>query len=80
MVFTVSLKHLSFKQDVHNLDSMLSDQKATYAILRYAKDLPEYFYIEAMDDLCDNFLYIEYDKLKKFLIEYMTYQAIVETS
>ena len=71
MVFTVSVKYLSYKQDIHNMDSMLRDQESTYAILKYAKDIPDIYYIEAMDDLCDRFEDVTDFKLKRLLFDYM---------
>ena len=71
MVFTTSLKYLSYKQDIHDVDQMLADQKSTYAILKYAQDIPDLYYMEAMDDLCDRFDEVTYVKLKILLFYYM---------
>jgi len=40
MTFSVNLKWLSFKQNLEDKERMLADQVSTYAILRYAHDIP----------------------------------------
>ena len=46
---------------------MLEDQKSTYAILRYAFDIPDSLYKVAMNLLAANADSITYDKLKKLV-------------
>lgn len=63
MVYTVSLKNLSFKQNLGSQQDIFADQISTYAILKYAQDLPDQIYNEVMLDLVDNIDAIYYDKL-----------------
>jgi hypothetical protein len=71
MVFTVSVKYLSYKQDIHDIDLMLEDQVSTYAILKYAGDIPDIYYMEAMDDLSDVYTDLTYPKLIELVYQYM---------
>lgn len=70
MVFIVNLKWLSFKQDLSSISRYLEDQKSTYAILRYAYDIPQSVYSEVMDILIENKECIYYNKLLNLVNEY----------
>lgn len=70
MVFIVNLKWLSFKQDLSSISRYLEDQKSTYAILRYAYDIPQSIYSEVMDILIENKECIYYNKLLNLVNEY----------
>lgn len=63
MVFTISLKNLSFKQNLADIDAMLDDQPATYAILKHATDVPEEVYFHAIYMLEEKMSDITYPKL-----------------
>lgn len=63
MVFTLGLRWCSFKQDISNVNLMLSDQQSTYAILRYAYDIPSSLYNNAMSELSDELESITHRKL-----------------
>jgi len=70
MVFTVNLKQLSFKQDLSNLNIMLTDQVSTYAILRYAQDVPDKAYQRAMNILLASGDNIGHRKLRSLVMAY----------
>jgi hypothetical protein len=70
MVFVINLKWLSFKQDLSKIDRMLEDQVSTYAILRYAFDIPDRIYRQVMDQLSTYVDEIYYRKLFKLVSLY----------
>jgi hypothetical protein len=70
MVYTVILKWLSFKQNIGDIGAMLNDEKSTYAILRYAMDIPQSIYAHAMDQLTDVEEHLLYHKLINLVKEY----------
>jgi hypothetical protein len=70
MVFVINLKWLSFKQDLSKMDRMLEDQVSTYAILRYAFDIPDRVYRQVMDQLSTSLDEIYYRKLHKLVSLY----------
>lgn len=70
MVFITQLKWLSFKQDLSDIEKLLTDQVATYAILKYALDIPNSVYFEAIELLSQNIDEIYYEKLLKLIKEY----------
>lgn len=70
MVYTINLKWCSYKQDISSVDKMVSDQPATYAILRYAQDIPESIYRRAMNLLLACTDQITNKKLNKLLKSY----------
>lgn len=71
MVYTLSLRHLSFKQNISDLDVMLEDQKSTYAILKYCKEVPELVYMGAMDELAANIYLISDKRLARLVSEFL---------
>jgi hypothetical protein len=73
VVFTLSLKYLSFKQDLSNIESMLDDQEATYAILRYALDVPTDVYRDAMYMLEEEISSLRYHKLISLVYNWIEY-------
>lgn len=70
MVYSVILRSLSFKMDISITSQMLANQQATYAILRYAKDIPDKVYKQAMALLNDREGFVHYVKLRKLIDEY----------
>lgn len=76
MVFTVSVKHLSYKQDLSNIDLMLEDQESTYAILTYAHDVPEDVYENAMFMLEENMISVTYIKLIRLLVDFINASSL----
>ena len=70
MVYTINLKWQSYKQDITNIDKMLSDQASTYAILRYAYDIPDSIYKRAMNLLLACMDQITNRKLSKLTHSY----------
>jgi hypothetical protein len=70
MVFTVSLKRLNYKMNITNISDMLADQESTYAILRYAYDIPSALYKDTMDSLIAEELCLQYPKLIKLVSLY----------
>ena len=76
MVYTVSLKHLSFKMDLSNIDIMLEDQAQTYAILKYAKDVPMSVYSNVMQELALNFDELHYRKLIRLVKDYKAASSV----
>lgn len=76
MVFTVNLKQLSFKQDISKLKLMLQDQPSTYAILRYAHDIPTTAYAKAMNMLVANGGDITNKKLSRLVKEYSNVSGV----
>lgn len=70
MVYTVNLKWAAFKQDISSLDKMIDNQIATYAILRYAQDIPDAIYKKAMNLLAASVDTIMYRKLAKLVKSY----------
>lgn len=70
MVYAVSLKWASYKQDILNVEQMLSNQCATYAILRYAQDIPESLYKRSMNLLLASIDRITNKKLSKLMKSY----------
>ena len=70
MVYTVNLKWAAFKQDISSLDKMMDNQITTYAILRYAQDIPESIYKKAMNLLAASADIIMYKKLAKLVRSY----------
>lgn len=48
MTFLVNLRRLSFKQNLSDKERLLEDQASTYAILRYAQDIPTKILEETM--------------------------------
>lgn len=76
MVYTVNLKWLSFKMDISSPISMLNNQESTYAILRYAYDIPSWAYEKAMEVLISAKESINYGKLKKLVSEYESVSKI----
>lgn len=80
MVFTVTLKWMSFKQDISNIMLMLQDQQATYAVLRYAHDIPQVVFLEAMDLLVENKEAIYFAKLLKYVEQYEKNASLTMTA
>lgn len=72
MVFTLGIRNLSFKQDFSNIEEMLDDQQATYAILRYCAEMPKSVWFNSMDLLVSNYHLIKYRKLIIFINEYIS--------
>jgi hypothetical protein len=70
MVFTVNIKWLSFKQNISSLNLLLKDQISTYAILRYAHDIPTSAYKQSMNLLLANTDQLSYKKLKTLVEKY----------
>lgn len=79
MVYTVILKWLGFKQDLSNIATMMADEKATYAILRYATDIPQGVYAECMDQLIEVLDALEYRKLINLVKEFKAVSSISMT-
>jgi len=79
MVYTVNLKWLSFKTDLSDVVKMLNDEKATYVILRYAKDIPSWLYETAMDMLISVKSEIYYSKLSNLVKQYESASGIQMT-
>lgn len=79
MVYTVILKWLSFKQDIGNVALMMENEKATYAILRYAADIPQSVYAECMDQLIEVLDALEYRKLIDLVKEFKAVSSISMT-
>lgn len=79
MVYTVILKWLGFKQDLGNIATMMADEKATYAILRYATDIPQVVYAECMDQLIEVLDALEYRKLINLVKEFKSVSSISMT-
>lgn len=71
MVFQVALRWLTFKQDISNINKMLESQIATYAILRYAYDIPEATYKKAMDELAVSADYIDDRRLARIVDQWV---------
>jgi hypothetical protein len=71
MVFTIGVKGLSYKQDLSNIELMLEDQESTYAVLKYAYDIPDEIYIEAIYALEERIGELEYPKLVKLVYEHI---------
>lgn len=76
VVFTVAIKRLSFKQDISDINSMLSDQQSTYAILRYAFDIPTQDYSQTMDSLYEERGSIIYPKLLKLVTLFKKFSSV----
>ena len=76
MVFTASLRKFSAKQDLSSINCMLSDQQATYVILRYAQDVPDSVYNKAMFSLAENEESLFYRKLVKLVKAYKAASSI----
>lgn len=76
MVYTISLRNLSFKMNLSDMTTMLTNQEATYAILRYAKDIPDSVYSLAMQELILNFDEIHYPKLLKIVKAYKSVTSV----
>ena len=72
MVFTLGLRNLSFKQDLSNIEEMLDDQQATYAILRYCSEMPKSIWYNSMDQLVENYHLLKHHKLVIFINEYIS--------
>lgn len=70
MVFAVNIRWKGFKQDISSVDTMLKDQTSTYAILRYADDVPDYLYKKAMNLLLACSDQITNKKLNKLIRSY----------
>jgi hypothetical protein len=76
MIYTVNLRQLSFKQNLSSLITLLNDQQATYAILRYAQEVPERIYNSAMIKLAQNIDQITYKKLLKLVNSYISARRV----
>ena len=76
MVFSTNLRSCSFKQYISDIDAMLADQVNTYAILRYAFDIPTKTYSHAMSLLVSNIDYIYDRKLLRLVKEYMSISKV----
>jgi hypothetical protein len=79
MVYTVILKWLSFKQNLADIGEMINNEKATYAILRYAMDIPQPVYANAMEQLSDIEEHLVYQKLINLIREYNSAAGIQMT-
>jgi hypothetical protein len=75
MVYTVSVKWLSFKQNISDIDDMLANQQATYAILKYCTEVPEMVYFGAMDELAANIASIVDKRLFSLVEQYLLSEA-----
>lgn len=71
MVFTTSVKYLSYKQDLSDIDLMLNDQESTYSILKYAQDVPSDVYENAMFLLEERLIDVTYIKLIQLIIDFL---------
>lgn len=76
MVYTVSLKHLSFKMNLADISLMLENQEQTYAILKYAKDVPMSVYSNVMQELVLNFEELHHKKLINLVGEYRSVSSV----
>ena len=75
MPYMVSVKWLSFKQNISDIDDMLDDQAATYAVLKYCTEIPEIVYFGAMDELSANIASIVDKRLFKLVEQYLLLEA-----
>jgi hypothetical protein len=73
MVYSVNLKYLSFKQNISKLDYMLFDETSTYAILKYASDIPSDDYKNAMNILSSAYDSLTNIKLQRLVEEFSSY-------
>jgi len=74
MVYSVMLKWLSFKIDISSLAVMIENQQETYAVLRYAHDIPDLVFKEAMNKLLSREEWIHHRKLLKLVSSYKKIQ------
>ena len=72
MVYTLSVKYLSFKQDLSNIEAMLDDQVSTYAVLKYCDEIPDKVWRNAVLLLIDKYNKIKSKGLKAFLDEFIS--------
>ena len=69
MTYQVAVGPLTFKQDLSNVTSMLADQEATYAVLKYCQEVPITIQRFAIRILQIHQRSIHYKKLLKFVLE-----------
>lgn len=70
MTYTANIKWLSFKQNLSDLTSVSYDEKATYAIMKYAHDIPQSLYCSTMEYLISIKEALYYRKLINLVSEY----------
>lgn len=75
-MFTVQLKTLFFKKNISETESLLTDQAATYVILRYAHDIPSATFDIAMNFLVENIDDISDVRLLRFVNDYIDASGI----
>ena len=72
MVYTITLEDedISYKQNICDIELMLKDQEATFAVLKYAVDIPECLYNDAMEDLWSRIYDITDERLYELVFEF----------
>lgn len=71
MVYNVEVKWLSFRQDLSNKVRVLNDQQATYAVLKYAQDVPQDTQMACLEFLKKHTGQITDRKLRRLVEEYI---------
>lgn len=70
-MFIARLRNLSFKQNISDTENLLQDQKSSYAVLRYAHDIPTSIFNSAMDFLTQHLDMITERKLLQLVDDYI---------
>lgn len=72
MVYTITLEDedISYKQNICDIDLMLEDQEATFVVLKFATDIPDCLYNDAMEDLWSRIYDITDERLYNLVFEF----------